>query len=256
MRKENSYISFKNVDVHYSSLAYKSRSLKETVFKNFGLKKEKRVGISDVHALKKVSFEIHKGERIGLIGHNGAGKSTLLKTMAQLYPISSGAVDVKGEVRSLFELSLGFEPDATGRENIMYRGLLLGKKPKEIREMTDEIIAFSELGDFINYPIKTYSAGMIVRLAFSISTSVTGDILLLDEVLAAGDVKFFAKAKSRINALINDAELLVFATHDFSALKELCNRVFVMHKGELLFDGNPVDAIDCYYDLIGIKVPQ
>lgn len=253
---KKSHIIFNQVDVRYSSLAYKSRSLKETFFKAMRGKKNHGVEITDVHALKNISFEIHKGERIGLIGHNGAGKSTLLKTIARLYPLSSGTVDVQGEIRSLFELNLGFEPDATGIENIMYRGLLLGRKPKEIRAMTKEIIEFSELGDFIAYPIKTYSAGMIMRLAFSISTAIPGDILLLDEVLAAGDAKFFEKAKSRISSLIDGAELLVFATHDFESLKELCNRVFVMHHGELKFDGKPIDAINFYHELVGIKASQ
>lgn len=246
---KTSYISFDSVNVHYSSLAYKSHSLKEALFKGF---KKNNATVADVHALKNLTFDIRQGERVGLIGHNGAGKSTLLKTIAELYPISSGKVDVQGEIRSLFELNLGFEPDATGRENIMYRGLLLGKKPKEIREMEAEIVAFTELGKFIDYPIKTYSAGMIVRLAFAISTSMTGDILLLDEVLAAGDVKFFQKAKKRITQLIDDAELLIFATHDFASLQELCSRVFVMHQGELRFDGKPADGVLFYHDLIGM----
>ncbi len=251
LMKKTSYISLKQVNVHYSSLAYKSSSLKETVFGR--LKKSKNVNISDIHALKNVSFDIQKGERIGLIGRNGAGKSTLLKTIAQLYPLSSGEIDVKGEVRSLFELSLGFEQDATGRENIMYRGLLLGKRAKEIRAITQEIIEFSELGEFIDYPIKTYSSGMIMRLAFSISTAIAGDILLLDEVFSTGDAKFLIKAKQRIMSLIHNAELLVFASHDFNTLKELCNRVFVMHKGELRFDGPPEDAVRYYHELVGLK---
>ncbi len=242
-----SYIKFDNVNVYYSSLAYKSHSLKEHI-----LRKKTKACVEDVHALKNVSFSVQHGERIGLIGHNGAGKSTLLKTIAGLYPIATGTRTVNGVIRSLFELNIGFEPEATGRENIMYRGLLLGKKPKEVRALEEEIVEFAELGNFIDYPIKTYSAGMVVRLAFAISTAVTGDILLLDEVLAAGDAKFFKKAKARITSLIDDAELMFFASHDFESLEEICNRCFVMHKGELMFDGEPEKAIIFYHDLIGI----
>ncbi|EKD77215.1 MAG: ABC transporter system ATP binding protein [uncultured bacterium] len=251
---QKTHIILKNVDVRYSSLAYKAHSLKETIFRRVARKKINHVEITDVHALKNISFQIYHGERIGLIGHNGAGKSTLLKTIAQVYPLSAGSVDIIGDVRSLFELNLGFEMEATGRENIMYRGLLLGKKPKEMRAMIDEIIEFAELGDFIDYPIKTYSAGMIVRLAFSISTSVSGDILILDEVFSAGDAKFIVKAKKRITALIDNAELLIFASHEFDTLKELCSRVFVMHQGELRFDGKPADAIDFYHELMGLSL--
>lgn len=244
-----SFIQFDDVNVHYSSLAYRGSSLKEHLL-SFGKKGD--ISLTDVHALKNVSFKVEHGERIGLIGHNGAGKSTLLKTIAGLYPISSGRMNISGQIRSLFELNLGFEQDATGRENIMYRGLLLGKKPKEMRKLEPSIIEFAELGDFIDYPIKTYSAGMVVRLAFAISTAISGDILLLDEVLAAGDAKFFKKAKDRIGSLIQNAELLVFATHEFEALQEICTRVFVMNKGQLIFDGKPLDAIHHYHNLIGI----
>lgn len=247
---KKSHIYFDKVNVHYSSVAYRGSSLKERIT-SFG--KRGAIDLNDVHALKDVSFKIEHGERIGLIGHNGAGKSTLLKTIAQLYPITSGRIDLSGTIRALFELNLGFEPDATGRENILYRGLLLGKKPKEMRALQNEIIEFAELGEFIDYPIKTYSAGMIVRLAFAISTAITGDILILDEVLAAGDAKFFKKAKGRIISLVKNAELLVFATHELPALRELCTRVFVMNKGQLVFDGAPEDAIQYYHKLIGIK---
>lgn len=246
---EQSHIHFDNVNVHYSSLAYRSSSLKEHLM-SFGKRGE--ISLTDVHALKDLTFKIEHGERIGLIGHNGAGKSTLLKTIAGLYPTTSGTIDVSGEIRSLFELNLGFEQDATGRENIMYRGLLLGKRPQEMRDMEASIVEFAELGEFIDYPIKTYSAGMIVRLAFAISTAITGDILLLDEVLAAGDVKFYRKAKKRITDLIKDAKLMVFATHDFEALQDLCTRAFVMQHGQLCFDGSPLDAVMYYHELVGL----
>lgn len=203
--------------------------------------------MTDIHALKDITLNIKAGERIGLIGHNGAGKSTFLKTVAGLYPISSGKLDVRGEIRSLFDLSLGFEPDATGRENILYRGLLLGLSPKFMKKREEEIVEFAGLGEFIDYPIKTYSAGMQVRLAFAISTAVGGDILLLDEVIGTGDANFMLKAKERIKGLIEQAEILVLASHDFNALRSLCERGLVFHHGVLVYDG-PVSAAITHYE--------
>jgi len=237
-------IELSHVNLHYSSAAYKERSLKS--FANSFLKRKQRSSVGDIHALKDVSLTITPGERVGLLGHNGAGKTTFLKTVAGLYPISSGKLDVVGTVRSLFDLSLGFEPDATGRENILYRGLLLGLSPQFMRRISDEIVEFSGLGEFIDYPIKTYSAGMQVRLAFAISTAVGGDILLLDEVIGAGDANFMAKAKTRITELIDQSEILILATHDFGALQSLCTRGVVFHRGNLAFDGAVESAITFY----------
>lgn len=238
-------IQLTNANLHYSSAAYRDTSLKSLMFKIMRGKAPKKE-LQDVHALKDINLTIEQGERVGLLGHNGAGKSSLLKTMAQLYPLSSGCIEVQGRVRSLFELSLGFEPDATGRENILYRGLLLGLTPAFMREKEQEIVDFADLGEFIDYPLKTYSAGMQVRLAFAISTTVGGEILLLDEVLSAGDAKFMEKAKSRIESLIHEAEILVLASHSFDALQTLCERGIVLKGGQILFDG-PVDqAIDEY----------
>jgi lipopolysaccharide transport system ATP-binding protein len=166
--------------------------------------------------------------------------------MSGLYPISSGKLHTQGKVRSLLELSLGFEPEATGRENILYRGLLLGIHPKFIRQKEKEIIEFTDIGEFIDYPIKVYSAGMQVRLAFAISTAVGGDILLLDEVIGAGDANFMDKAKERIIDLIEESKILVLASHDLVALKEICTRGLVFHHGELMYDGPIEQAIEQY----------
>ena len=238
------HIHLQAVNLHYASVAFKERSLKSLVARPFS--KRNADEVKDVHALKNINLQITGGERVGLLGHNGAGKSTFLKTVAGLYPVSSGKVDVLGEVRSLFDLSLGFEPDATGRENILYRGLLLGLTPKFMREKQAEIVEFADLREFIDYPIKTYSAGMQVRLAFAISTAVGGDILLLDEVIGAGDANFMGKARLRIAQLIERAEILVLASHDFSALKSLCQRGVVFHRGEILFDGLVDEAVNEY----------
>jgi lipopolysaccharide transport system ATP-binding protein len=249
---KNNHIVLKNVNLHYASVAYQERSMKSMLTKILRLKKN-RVSLSDIHALKNINITIQQGERVGLLGHNGAGKSTFLKMIAGLYPISSGQLTIQGQVRSLFDLSMGFEPDATGRENILYRGLLLGLTPKFMRQQEEEIVAFADLREFIDYPIKTYSAGMQVRLAFAISTAVGGNILLLDEVIGAGDANFMAKAKERITALIEQSEILVLASHDFGALQSICNRGLVFHHGELRFDGEMTSAITHYKQLNGLK---
>ena len=247
------FIRLQSVDLHYSSVAFKERSLKTWLAGAFSLNR-KKAEIQDVHALKDISLEIKEGERVGLLGHNGAGKSTFLKTVAGLYPISSGKVQICGEIRSLFDLSMGFEPDATGRENILYRGLLLGLTPAFMRSKEAEIVEFAGLGDFIDYPIKTYSAGMQVRLAFAISTAVGGDILLLDEVIGAGDANFMTKAKLRIADLIEQAEILVLASHDFKALESLCTRGLVFHRGQIVFDGLMRESIAEYKKINGIEM--
>lgn len=239
-----SFIRLSNVHLHYSSLAYRETSLKAYVFKHLGFKQKKI--LPDIHALNNINLEVKAGDRLGLIGHNGAGKSTLLKTIGGLYPISAGKREIKGRVRALFELNIGFEPEASGRENIMYRSLLLGMKPKQIKSMMDEIIAFTDIGEFIDYPIKTYSAGMLVRLAFAISISIPGDLLLLDEIIGAADAEFTAKSQQRINELINHAEIMILASHDFGALRSLCNRAVVLKQGQLVFDGPVEGAIQHY----------
>lgn len=238
------FIKLHNINLHYSSLAYRETSLKAHLFKLIGLRSRNQ--LPHVHALKNINLEVKAGERLALIGHNGAGKSTLLKTIAGLYPISSGTRTVQGDIRALFELNLGFEYEATGRENILYRGLLLGQTPKQMRALTKDIIEFTDIGEFIDYPIKTYSAGMLVRLAFAISTTIPGDVLLLDEVIGAGDADFMAKSRQRINKLISNAELMVLASHDFGAIKQLCNRAIVIDHGTIQYNGDVDGAISHY----------
>jgi lipopolysaccharide transport system ATP-binding protein len=232
---KNPHIRLESVNLHYASVAFKERSLKSFLTNVFRKQEEKGGRLHDVHALKNINLEIRAGERIGLIGHNGAGKSTFLKTIAGLYPIS-----------------LGFEPDATGRENILYRGLLLGLSPAFMRKKEAEIVEFAGLGEFIDYPIKTYSAGMQVRLAFAISTAVGGDVLLLDEVIGAGDANFMEKAQRRIAGLIEQAEILILASHDFKALENFCQRGLVFDHGEIIFDGDITNAVSVYKTNNGI----
>ena len=237
-------IELVDAQLHYVSDAYRQMSLKASVFN--ALKGRRGAALANVHALRDVTLSIAAGERVGLLGPNGAGKSTLLKAIAGIYPLSGGNRIVAGEIRALLELSLGFESEATGRENIMYRGLLLGRHPREIRALAPSIIEFADLGEFIDYPVKAYSAGMMVRLAFSISTAVGGEILLLDEILGAGDLAFMRKAKVRIDSLVQGANILVLASHDLGALRSLCSRLLLFDHGHIVYDGNVDEGIALY----------
>jgi len=244
------YIKMENVNLYYPSTMYNALTLKQEVFSRLKWEKRKE-DLEDVHALRGLNLEIHEGERVGVIGFNGAGKSTLLKALAGLYPIKTGKIETKGEIRSMFELTLGFDMDSTGRENIMYRGLMLGSTPNEVREKEQEIIDFAELGDFIDYPIRSYSSGMLVRLAFAISTSVSGEILLVDEVLSAGDINFQDKAKKRMLNIMDNASILVLVLHDMSTIRNVCNRTILMNRGEIIADGKPDEVVNIYLNSMG-----
>lgn len=244
------FIKMEHVDLRYPSNVYNARSIKQEVFS--WLKREKTTTLlKDVQALKDFSMTARDGERIGVIGHNGAGKSTLLKTIAGIYPNDSGTIEVHGKIRALFDISLGFDLESTGRENILYRGLLLGATPDEIERKMDDIVAFTDIGEFIDYPVKAYSTGMLVRLAFAVSTCLEGEILLLDEVISAGDITFQAKAKQRIFDLMDRARIMVFVTHDLATMQEVCNRAIYLKQGKVVLDGTPKEAVDAYLNGIG-----
>jgi ABC-type polysaccharide/polyol phosphate transport system ATPase subunit len=199
-----------------------------------------------VDALRGVSLRVERGERLGIIGANGAGKTTLLKTVSGIYPPTSGRVRVDGELACLFELATGFEMEANGWENIRTRGLLLGLSRAEIRARSAEIAAFSDLGAALDRPVKTYSAGMFVRLAFAVSTSISPDVLLLDEIIGAGDMQFQEKAKKRLDGLIAKASLLLLVSHEMRAIRRLCSRVVWLESGSVQADGSPDDVIAAY----------
>lgn len=243
--EKNYYINMDNVDMSYPSNVYNARSIKEDFF-SIIKRNQKRELLKDVHALRNFTMHVSEGERVGVIGHNGAGKSTLLKTIAGIYPIESGTIDVQGKIRALFDISLGFDLESTGRENILYRGLLLGASPEEMKEKMDEIVAFADIGEFIDYPVKAYSTGMAVRLAFAVSTCIDGDVLLLDEILGAGDAEFQVKARKRIFDLMDNSKLMVLVTHDLEAAVNICSRVILLQKGSIVYDGDPKTAVNEY----------
>ncbi|HEY3389937.1 MAG TPA: ABC transporter ATP-binding protein [Prolixibacteraceae bacterium] len=246
------YIKIINANLFYPSKTYNALTLKEEIFKLLRIGKRTKL-LYDVHALRDINLNIHEGERVGIIGANGAGKSTILKAIAGLYPLKSGQIETQGSIRAMFELSLGFEFEATGRENIAYRSLLLGESPKSLKEKEKEIIDFAEIGDFIDYPIKAYSSGMLVRLAFAISTTVSnslGNILLLDEILGAGDASFQIKAKKRMEQLIDGAKIIVLVSHDLNGIKSICNRAILLKDGCVRSDGPVNEVIDEYLDSV------
>lgn len=204
-----------------------------------------------IHAIDHLNLKIQDGERLAVIGHNGAGKSTLLKVISGIYPPTSGRVTVKGRISSMFEMATGFEMEASGWDNIYLRGLMLGETPESIRGKMLEIAEFSELGDFLNMPVKYYSSGMFIRLAFSISTAIYPDILLLDEVLAAGDAAFLQKANQRMHEIVDISKIMVLVTHSMASAVEMCNRCIWMERGKIMADGTPQEITEKYLSNIG-----
>lgn len=199
-----------------------------------------------VHALKNLNLTIRDGERLAIIGHNGAGKSTLLKMLAGIYPPTTGSLRVEGRISSMFELATGFEMESNGWDNIYLRGLMLGESPEEIKDKMLEIAEFSELGEFLNMPVKYYSSGMFVRLAFSVSTAIHPEILLLDEVVAAGDAEFLQKANRRMHEMVDISKIMVLVTHSMDSALEMCNRCIWMERGEIMMDGTPEEVTRAY----------
>jgi ABC-2 type transport system ATP-binding protein/lipopolysaccharide transport system ATP-binding protein len=199
-----------------------------------------------IQALDDVTLMLAHGDRLGLVGHNGAGKSTLLRVMARIYEPSRGSISVDGKVAPIFELGTGMDPEASAYENIHFRGLYLGLSRAEIRAKTQEIAEFTELGSFLDMPLRTYSAGMHARLAFAISTCIQPEILLLDESIAAGDAAFLEKAKRRLEEFIAQAGILVLATHSESMIRDMCNRAVLLEHGRILAQGTVDEVFEAY----------
>ncbi|MEK5257111.1 ABC transporter ATP-binding protein [Paenibacillus sp. FSL F4-0125] len=220
---------------------------KDARLKDILLKQTNKQGQSQqINALSNLNLTINAGERVGIIGHNGAGKSSLLKLIAGIYPPTGGNVHVDGSIACLFELATGFEMEATGWDNIYLRGLMLGEHPKSIKNKTQEIADFSGLGEYLNVPVKYYSSGMFMRLAFSISTAIKPDILLLDEVIAAGDAAFLEKAEKRMKELMGSVKILVFVTHSMKSLKDFCNKCIWLDKGQIRMIGGTEEVSQAY----------
>lgn len=196
-----------------------------------------------INALKDINLDFRDGDRIGLIGHNGAGKTTLLKVLSGILPPTAGRIRIQGRTAGLLSIQLGLDTRASGYENIIIRARYMGVTEEEIQERFDDICEFSELGEYLHLPLKAYSSGMRVRLAFAIATAFDPDILILDEWLSAGDATFRDKASARMKNLIAQTGIFVMATHQVSLMKQMCNRGIVLKKGQIVFDGDLEEAL-------------
>jgi ABC-type polysaccharide/polyol phosphate transport system ATPase subunit len=242
-------VELEQVDLTFRVRQQHQLTLKEYVLK--GMFRQSRNPLFEVRALQGVSLRIGDGERVGVLGANGSGKSTLLRLLAGVYHPTAGRCVVKGKVSSLFELALGFEMEATGWKNIRYRGYLQGESTQGIRRKAQAIAEFSELGDFLRIPVRYYSAGMLVRLAFSTATAIEPEVLLVDEVLGAGDLAFQRKAQQRMREMMEQARILVVVSHDLETLPKLCDRALWLDKGRLRADGPVADVIEAYVEHVG-----
>ncbi|WP_342228085.1 ABC transporter ATP-binding protein [Rickettsiella endosymbiont of Rhagonycha lignosa] len=202
-----------------------------------------------VKALDSITLTLEHGDRVGLIGHNGAGKSTLLRVLAKIYEPTQGNISIAGKVSPLLNVMLGINPESTGYENILVRGLLLGLSEREIQEKMTEIADFTELGEYLSVPIRTYSAGMQLRLAFAVATCIKPEILLMDEMIEAGDATFKKKAEKRLAEFIEQSSIMVLASHSNETIQRLCNKVALLEKGELRYFGAIEEGFERYNGL-------
>ena len=245
MKNNNYVISVKNVYKQFKLNSDKPYTLKERLV--FGRKNKKEYR----EILNNINLDIEKGETVALIGTNGSGKSTLLKLMTKIIYPNKGKVITKGKLTSLLELGAGFHPDFTGRENIYFNASIFGLTRKQIDDRLEQIIEFSELGDLIDTPVRTYSSGMYMRLAFSVAINVDADILLIDEILAVGDQHFQDKCFDKLMELKNSDKTIVIVSHSLDSVKKLCNRAIWIYEGKVRMDGEVSEVIDEYLKICG-----
>lgn len=251
-----SQVVLRNVGVEYPIYDARGRSLKMNLLRHVGGKLAKRNGGRvTVQALRNVNLTLRAGDRLGIIGGNGAGKSTLLKVLAGIYEPSVGDVTITGRVSSLLDMSMGMDPEQTGAQNAVMRAVFLGMSYREAEALLPEVEAFCELGDYFYLPMRTYSTGMGLRVAFAVTTAISPEILLMDELISVADAVFSAKAKTRIVGLIGRAEVLAIASHDASTIRTLCNRAVLMENGGIVYDGAVSAALECY-DQRTVKLRQ
>ena len=244
--ENNIAVKVDNVSVMFNLNKEKVDNMKEYFIKLI----TRKLRFTEFWALQDVSFTIEKGERLGVLGFNGAGKSTLLKTVAGVLKPTKGSVEVDGVIAPLLELGAGFDSNYTGKENIFLYGATMGYSRKYIEDRYDEIVAFSELGDFINVPIKNYSSGMRARLGFSIATAVEPEVLILDEVLSVGDAKFKAKSEKKVTSMFDKGVTVLFVSHNTPQVRRLCNKAIILDHGKIIASGEANEVCDKYDELV------
>jgi lipopolysaccharide transport system ATP-binding protein len=242
-------IDFRDVSIHFPIFNANTRSFRKRVIQvaTGGIVAPDHTGHIVVQALTNLNFAFRSGERVALFGHNGAGKTTLLGALSRIYAPTSGSAEISGSVGSLINISLGTDPESTGRENIFLRAAILGLGRDFIQKNLEEIIEFSELGDFIDLPVRTYSSGMQLRLAFAVSTMLRPEILVMDEWLSVGDKNFQSKAAARLDAMLKDTKILVLATHSRDLALRHCNRAIWLEHGRIKLDGPVKDVAAAYF---------
>lgn len=238
------------IDVKNVSKVFEIPHEKRNTFKSWFVNPFRKVTKEKFNALNDISFQVKKGEFLGIIGKNGSGKSTLLKLLALIYEPTSGIITINGSSVPFLELGVGFNPELTGRENIFLNGTILGMSKKYLWSKYDEIVAFSEIGDFIDLQIKNYSSGMVIRLAFSIAIQAKADILIMDEVLSVGDGAFQKKSLAKMEELLSSGITVVLVSHGMENVLKYCNRVMVMEKGQKVFDGDTKEGVGMYNKML------
>lgn len=241
-------IKLKGVHLRYPLMGHFSHSFQSLVYSKIGgiIRNNQNELVNYVHALRDINLDISNGARMGIVGHNGAGKTTLLRVLSGVYPPTQGDIFIKGKICALTDFTLGMDPNASGLKNIEFRLVFMGFTFAQAKKAVDEIVDFSGLGDFINLPVRTYSTGMFLRLAFAISTHFTPDILVLDEVIGAGDESFRSKAKQRLDKLISESRIVILSSHDLNAVKDYCDSAILMEHGCIIEKGEPSLVVDAY----------
>ena len=237
-------LKVENISIRFNLSKEKVDNLKELIIKKL---KGQKIHFNEFWALKNINFELQKGDRLGILGLNGAGKSTLLKVIAGVYKPTTGTVKRYGHIAPMIELGAGFDPNYTGRENVFLYGSVLGFSREFLEEKYDEILEFSELGEFIDVPIKNYSSGMKSRLGFSIATVVSPKILILDEVLSVGDAKFRKKSEKKVLSMFDSGVTVLFVSHSLAQVQRICNKAMILEKGKLIAYGD-IDTISKQYE--------
>ncbi len=245
-------INLKNVGMRFNLGVEKDNSLKMVFIRLFD--RSKRQKKSEFWALRHINFHVDKGDVVGLIGSNGAGKSTLLKVVSGVMKPTEGTVEVNGAISPMIELGAGFDGELTARENIYLNGAILGYSKEFIDAKFDEIVEFSELKDFLDVPVKNFSSGMVAKLAFSISTVVDPEILIVDEILSVGDIKFQEKSKNKMMSMINGGTTVLYVSHSIGSIEELCNKVIWLDHGEIVMMGDTKKVCKAYYEKQNITV--